>query len=49
LTRKQLEQLHDIVESGPVAYGLNSGVWTSPVLAGVIQEEFAVDDGAQLN
>jgi len=43
LTRKQLEQLHDIVESGPVAYGLNSGVWTSPVLAGVIQEEFAVD------
>jgi transposase len=43
LTRTQLQQLHDIVESGPVAYGLNSGVWTSPVLAGVIQEEFEVD------
>ncbi len=44
LSRTQLQQLHDIVESGPVAYGLNSGVWTSPVLAGVIQEEFDVDD-----
>ena len=44
LTPTQLEQLHDIVESGPVAYGFNSGVWTSPVLAGVIQVEFDVDD-----
>jgi len=43
LTPTQLEQLHDIVESGPVAYGFNSGVWTSPVLAGVIQVEFGVD------
>jgi len=43
LTHTQLQQLHDIVESGPVAYGFNSGVWTSPVLAGVIQVEFGVD------
>lgn len=43
LTEKQRQQFHDIVESGPVAYGLNTGVWTSPVLAEVIQEEFGVD------
>ena len=43
LNEKQSQQFHDIVESGPVAYGLHTGVWTSPVLAGVIQEEFGVD------
>jgi transposase len=43
LTGAQRQQLHDIVESGPVAYGLNTGVWTSPVLAGVIREEFGID------
>ena len=43
LTEKQRQQFHDIIESGPVAYGLNTGVWTSPVLAGVIQEAFGVD------
>lgn len=42
LTSAQCQQFHDIVESGPVAYGLNTGVWTSPVLTEVIQEEFAV-------
>ena len=42
LTATQLESVHDIVESGPVAYGLNTGVWTSPLLAQVIDEEFGV-------
>jgi len=42
LSAAQLQQFRDIVESGPVAYGLNSGVWTSPVLAAVIQEEFGI-------
>jgi transposase len=42
LSAAQRQQLHDIIESGPVAYGLNTGVWTSPVLARVIDEEFAV-------
>lgn len=36
------ERLHDIVESGPVAYGLQSGVWTSPIIAQIIAEEFDV-------
>ena len=31
-----------MVESGPVAYGLNTAVWTSPLLAQVIAEEFSV-------
>ena len=43
LNGEQQQQFHDIVESGPVAYGLNTGVWTSPILAQVIQEEFGVD------
>jgi transposase len=42
LTPEQRERLHDIVDSGPVAHGLNTGVWTSPILADVIQEEFDV-------
>jgi transposase len=37
------KRLADIVGSGPVAYGLNTAVWTSPLLAQVISEEFAVD------
>ena len=28
--------------SGPVAYGLDSGIWTSPMIAWVIEEEFGV-------
>lgn len=30
LSARQWEQLADILDSGPVAYGLNTGVWTSP-------------------
>jgi transposase len=43
LTPAQREALHDIIESGPVAHGLNTGVWTSKLVAEVIQEEFGVD------
>lgn len=42
LNAAQQEQFKDIVESGPVAYGLNTGVWTSPILSQVIREEFGV-------
>jgi transposase len=34
--------LGDILDSGPVAYGLDRGIWTSPVIAWVIEEEFGV-------
>ena len=36
------ERLRDIVESGPVAYGLQTAVWTSPIIAQIIAEEFDV-------
>ena len=42
LSAAQREQLADLLESGPVAYGLNTGVWTSPLIAQIIEEEFAV-------
>ncbi len=42
LTTPQRTQLGDILDSGPVAYGLDSGVWTSPMIAWVIEEEFGV-------
>jgi transposase len=43
LSGKQQEQLQDILDSGPVAYGLETGIWTSPVIRGVIAQEFGVD------
>jgi len=42
LTEKQQQELGDILDSGPVAYGLDSGIWTSPMIAWVIEEEFGV-------
>jgi transposase len=40
LNAGQREQLQDILDSGPVAYGLESGIWTSPVVSRVIADEF---------
>lgn len=34
--------LGDIIESGPIAYGFTTGVWTSPMIAQVIADEFGV-------
>ena len=34
--------LTDILDSGPVAYGFLSGVWTSPMVARVIEQEFGI-------
>ena len=42
LTVYDKRTLADIIDSGPVAYGYLSGVWTSPMIARVIQEEFGV-------
>ena len=42
LTESQQEQLADILDSGPVAYGLDTGVWTSPMIAWLIEEEFGI-------
>jgi transposase len=40
LSAEQHRRLRDILDSGPLAYGLASGVWTSPMVAWVIEEEF---------
>lgn len=42
LSAAQREQLADILDSGPVAHGLNTGVWTSPLIAQIIEDEFDV-------
>jgi transposase len=42
LSDKQQEQLQDILDNGPVAYGLETGIWTSPVIRSVIAQEFGV-------
>jgi transposase len=43
LDAQQRQDLGAILDSGPVAYGFVSGVWTSPMIARVIQEEYQVE------
>lgn len=43
LAAAQRERLQDILDSGPVAHGLNTGFWTSPLIAQLIAEELDVD------
>ena len=42
LSAAQLGDLTGIVDSGPVAYGFDCGVWTSPMIARVITERFGL-------
>lgn len=42
LSEKQCRSLADILDSGPVAYGFNSGVWTCPMVSRIIADEFAI-------
>jgi transposase len=42
LTARQRQQIQDILDSGPVAYGLETGGWTAPVIGQVIEEQFDV-------
>lgn len=42
ITERQIKELEDILDSGPIAYGFSSGVWTCPMVARVIEEEFSV-------
>jgi len=43
LNQNQIRDLYDIVESGPVAYGLDCGIWTSPMISRIIEEEFGIN------
>jgi transposase len=43
LDAQQRQGLCDILDSGPIAYGFMSGVWTSPMIARAIREEYGVE------
>ena len=43
LNEKQCQELRDILDSGPVAYGLETGIWTSPLVTQIIRDEFQQD------
>jgi transposase len=47
LTPVEKKELGDIVESGPVAYGFLSGVWTAVMVGRVIQNEFGIEYDAR--
>lgn len=36
------QRLCDILDSGPVAYGLETGIWTSPLIGQILREDFGV-------
>lgn len=40
LQPEERQHLCDILDSGPVAYGLETGIWTSPLVSQIITEEF---------
>lgn len=42
LTEVQKILLCDIIDSGPVAYGFSTGIWTSAVISEVIEIEFGI-------
>jgi len=42
LNQEQMLQLGDIIDSGPIAYGFESGIWTSKIIREVIKQEFGV-------
>ena len=43
LTELQKIILCDIVDSGPIAYGMISGIWTAKIISSVIADEFNVE------
>ena len=42
LSSPHRQSLQDILDSGPVAYGLDTGIWTSAMITWVIEQEFGV-------
>ena len=43
LSEKQYIHLEDIIDSGPIAYGFTSAVWTSPMISEIIYQEYNVN------
>jgi len=42
LSQEQMEDLAEIIEAGPEASGLDTGVWTSPIIAHLVKRRFGV-------
>jgi transposase len=42
LSDEQLKELEDIIEAGPEASGLDTGVWTSPIIADLVRRRFGI-------
>lgn len=42
LKKEQLTRLEEILDSGPAAYGLTTGIWTCPTVEHIIEEEFGI-------
>jgi hypothetical protein len=43
LTAKDRERHTDILDSGPVAYGSETGIWTAPLVSQITREESGRD------
>lgn len=43
LSQPQQVRLEDIIDSGPTSWGFLSSVWSAPMVARVISEEFGID------
>lgn len=43
LTEEQRQELIDLIESGPMAAGFTSGVWTGPIIGQLIRKQFGVN------
>lgn len=42
LNKEQLTKLEDILDSGPIAYGFTTGIWTCSIIQHIIEEEFGI-------
>jgi len=42
LSEQQLIELGDIIDSGPIAYGFTTAIWTSIMIRDIIYDEFSV-------
>ena len=43
LTDEQLEELRQIIEAGPVASGLDTGIWSCPIVSYIVKKKFDVE------
>lgn len=42
LSDEQMKELADIIEAGPEASGIDTGVWTSPIIADLVRRRFGM-------